>query len=370
MVDRSDLRLLEDSAARFCEQVGGGQAHRQAAGLEGFVPERWTRMVEAGWISAAVPAECDGAGLGARGLCVLMRQAGRALITEPVAPAAAAMAAASLLPAGSPAGAFPDGAVIALALQDGPHGIDHRRSAIVARLARGGMVLRGSRRFVPFGALADRLVLTAMLDGELVACVIDAAAPGVDRSGRVLVDATASAEIGLVDVAVPADRLLARGREAETFTLALSAFLHVAVAAELLGVARRAFDIGIEHLKSRRQFGRTLGSFQALQHQAAWNHVELSMSEALVAEAARALDEERDWRPALAAKAHAAETALSATKSVIQYLGATGFTHAHDAHLYLKRALVLASSYGTAPFLRGAFRSLHGHTSPSGGTVP
>jgi len=120
----------------------------------------------------------------------------------------------------------------------------------------------------------------------------------------------------------------------------------------LLGIMEEALSITIAYLKIREQFGRTLASFQALQHRAASMYVDSEVCRSLIFEACRAADARMAGAAAAAAKLRASEAALRVTKECIQLHGAIGFADEHDIGLYLRRAMVLAARYGDPHGLR------------------
>jgi acyl-CoA dehydrogenase len=127
----------------------------------------------------------------------------------------------------------------------------------------------------------------------------------------------------------------------------------IALAAEQLGGAQRALDMAVEYAKIRHQFGRPIGSFQAIKHHLADLHIAVTMAEHAVLYAAHACDTgpATDEAVALAvavAKSKASDTAAQATGAMIQYHGGIGYTWEHEAHFFYKRAKRLAGTHGTA----------------------
>ena len=124
----------------------------------------------------------------------------------------------------------------------------------------------------------------------------------------------------------------------------------------------RAFAMALDYLRTRQQFGRVIGSFQALQHKAADLKLQIELTRASVESAAALLDTNapRDHRRAAVsrAKARAADAALLVTRQVVQLHGGIGYTDEHDAGLYLRKAMVLANLYGSAALHRARFAAL------------
>ncbi|MEO1475547.1 MAG: acyl-CoA dehydrogenase, partial [Pseudomonadota bacterium] len=136
----------------------------------------------------------------------------------------------------------------------------------------------------------------------------------------------------------------------------------IGLAAEMLGSASAAFEMTLEYLQTRKQFGQLIGSFQALQHRAALMFTELELTRSAVSAALSAVDDGRDDVPALAslAKARAGETLHTVSNETVQMHGGIGMTDEHDAGLYLKRARVAEALYGGEAFHRDRYAALHG----------
>ena len=127
----------------------------------------------------------------------------------------------------------------------------------------------------------------------------------------------------------------------------LNNLILIALSAELLGVMEGAQEMTLEYLRTRKQFGKLIGSFQALQHKAADIYIRIEATRSLVYQAAASSDPGHvDSALAAAVKAQASEAAMFVTKSCIQLHGAIGFTDEHDIGLYLKRAMLLSSLFG------------------------
>jgi alkylation response protein AidB-like acyl-CoA dehydrogenase len=180
--------------------------------------------------------------------------------------------------------------------------------------------------------------------------------PGIDVVEEPRVDGTSMGSVSLTDVALGRENLLASGEAARAALDYANEAARVAQGAELLGVARRALEITLDYMKTRVQFGKPIGSFQALQHRAVDAYMQTELASACIEQALDALSE-GDISMAAAAsriKARCAEAALTTTRLSIQLHGAVGYTDEHDIGLYFKRALNLASwlGSGTAHGLR------------------
>jgi alkylation response protein AidB-like acyl-CoA dehydrogenase len=137
----------------------------------------------------------------------------------------------------------------------------------------------------------------------------------------------------------------------------------VGLAAEMLGTASQAFDVTLEYLKTRTQFGQLIGTFQALQHRAARMFTDLELARSCVEAALMAIDRGANDVPQLAslAKAKASETLHLVSSEMVQMHGGIGMTDEHDAGLYLKRARVAEAMYGGASYHRDRYASLQNY---------
>jgi alkylation response protein AidB-like acyl-CoA dehydrogenase len=171
-------------------------------------------------------------------------------------------------------------------------------------------------------------------------------APGCGLSTTQTVDGRKLATLSLADA--PAD-LIPPNPSSRNAVDALYNLALMALSSELLGVMERAQEITLDYLRIRKQFGRLIGSFQALQHQAANIYIRIEATRSLVFQIAANSDAYCiDPAMAIAAKAKASEDAMLVTEACIQLHGAIGFTDEHDIGLYLKRAMLLSSLFGNA----------------------
>ena len=325
------IAMIADSAAFMASRDTLARARALRGTVPGFDRTVWARAAEQGWLGLRVAEPHGGVDLGVQELCALAEALGRGLAPEPLA---AAICAARLLDADG-AGDFVAGRSIVLpAWQDDDAGP-------TTRLAAGR--LTGAKRFVYMGAGADRFLVTT--DQGLA--LVDSDAPGVAIATAALQDGGHFATLRFEDA--PATALGGTLDDAlEEMTVATSAYL--------LGVMRAAFAMMLDYLRTRRQFGRLIGSFQALQHRSADLHVQIELTGAAVQQAAIALDGEADSaarrRAVSRAKARAGEAAMLVTKQGIQLHGGIGFTDEADIGLCLRKAMTMANMHGSAAFHR------------------
>lgn len=313
-----EQRLLRDSAQRLVEEGGGVARHRRQRDAEsGFDRDRLCEMGAAGWLSMIVPEAAGGLGLGMVELALVLEQAGRELTMEPVSALACVGWALGTAEAGAATGdalaGLADGSrVILPAIADDGF-------PIATPTPEGGFSLDGRTARVAHAGDADGFLVAADADGGVVLCLIPADAAGIERDQAATVDGGSHAALRLTAVTVASDQVVARENSAGDLVTALRDRMLIGQGAEMLGVMDGALSMGIEYMKVREQFGRPIGSFQALQHRAVDNHVDAELSRCLLYQVAAAMDGARASRIMVAAvKARLSEAVINVTKSVIQ----------------------------------------------------
>jgi alkylation response protein AidB-like acyl-CoA dehydrogenase len=226
----------------------------------------------------------------------------------------------------------------------------------------GGYRLNGTKRYVAGAGNADGYLVVARDDAGLVLACVDRDAAGVSSNLQPLADGRHFTTLNLTNVVVPRERVAATGDRARA---ALEQALDHATAiagAELYGVMSRALEMSVAYMKTRVQFGKPIGSFQALQHRAVDLYIQQQLASATLEDGLRELDQQprSSVRAAIASrvKARCSEAGVRIAREAIQIHGAIGFTDEYDAGLYLKRALVLAAWLGNAARHRRRYASL------------
>jgi alkylation response protein AidB-like acyl-CoA dehydrogenase len=304
---------------------------------------------------------------------LVLEETGRTLVASPVHSTLAA--AGALVLAGSAAQQqawlprIAAGEIIAaLAVDEAAHHAPERVSMPALRDGD-GYVLNGMKRFVPDANDAGLLVVAARAAGQpgdasgLALFLVERDAPGVSVRALHAIDSRAAADVTFANVRVRSENILAGpGRGWAGLEPALDR-ARATLAAEMLGTASQAFDMTLEYLKTRTQFGQVIGTFQALQHRAAKMFTELELTRSAVEAALDAIDAGAADLPALAslAKAKANDTLHLVSNEMVQMHGGIGMTDAFDAGLYLKRARVAEALYGSSSYHRDRFASLGGY---------
>ena len=354
-----DERMIRDAAADYCSRETSLQRVRSLRGqLPSHDPRAWREMAEMGWLGCRLPERLGGMALTHSQLALLLEQYGRSLAPEPLAGSAILAGGALLngdnealkarwLPALARGGWLPS-----LAWQDAAGRTPVEAFATRARHAGGGIVIDGSKRFVQNGESADAFIVSATGPEGPALYLVGRDAPGLEIRTHSRVDGGTWSDLELAGVAIGADAVIASGDGATSALARALDETRLAASAELLGLMSRAFEITVAYLKVREQFGRPIGSFQALQHRAVDLLAQVEVSRAVLRQSAAAFDADDDpaarARAASQAKARASDAALKVAKGCIQLHGGIGYTDEHDIGLFLKRAMVLAAWLGGA----------------------
>ncbi|GAA5236466.1 acyl-CoA dehydrogenase [Verticiella sediminum] len=352
--------LLEDSADEFLSHRFDPQRLRaQYQARSGYDRTFWAELAGQGWLALRLPEAMGGSELGIEHVAVLAHALGRHAAPDPFV-ACAVMPAVLATAAGSAdtsswrriaAGQVTGKAVSTVAWQEGPFALDVGLPTTRAqRRQEGGFLLSGCKCQVVAGDWADILLVSASLDGEAALFAVQRTAPGVHVEGRLTSDGGTIATIEFRDLELPPDALLASGAPCLASLQQAVDEAMLATAAQLLGLADRAFEITLEYLRTRVQFGHPIGSFQALQHMAVDVRIGLALAAAACGAAVRLQSGQPGSTAAraavAAAKARTSDTALLAGRFGVQAHGAIGFAAEADIGCYLKSAIRLAAWLG------------------------
>jgi alkylation response protein AidB-like acyl-CoA dehydrogenase len=326
------------------------EVRRLMATTEGYDPATWRQLSgELGLPGIHIPERYGGSGFGMVELCIVMEEFGRALICAPYF-STAVLAANAIMNAGSEAQKssllrdIASGARLAtLAVTELNGEWDPREIELVAKPDADGYLLEGTKSYVVDGHLADLLIVAARLPSTsglegLALFTLAADASGVEQ--RLLNSMDPTRKIARLDFHDARAELLGTvdgGAEQLIRTLDQAA---IALANEMVGGAQKLFDSALDYAKLRVQFGRTIGSFQAIKHKLADLLLDLELAKSAAYYAAQAATvEDPEWPPlASLAKAAASETYLHTAVECIQIHGGIGFTWDNDTHLWFKRA--------------------------------
>ncbi|MCS6802517.1 MAG: acyl-CoA dehydrogenase family protein [Chloroflexota bacterium] len=325
----------------------------------GFPAALWKQMADLGWFGLALPSAVGGSDGDFVDLCVLLVELGRALVPGPflpcVVPAASTIARAgseeqrrTLVPA-----IIRGERIVTWAGQEPAARYDPTVIETTVREEGEELILNGVKLFVAYPHIATDLLVVARDRGGLSLLLVDAAAPGIERTRLNVVDRGQQYEVVFREVRVPATATIGpRGGAAEIIRLALAEWT-VATCAFMVGGMERAFEMAVDYSKTRVQFGRPIGSFQALQHKAANMLVDVEGARLVTFQAAYLLFHEPPAdREVSIAKAWTSEAYRRVCTEAHQMHGAIGFTWEYDLQLFTRRMRVLEGALGDADYHR------------------
>ena len=257
--------------------------------------------------------------------------------------------------------------VASLAVDETAHHAPNK-IALTATRSGDGYVLNGKKTFVLEGFAADLLIVAARTSGGhadeagITLFLVEASAKGVSRQALHMIDHRGVANISFDKVTVSSDAVLGTIDGGFGVLEATLDRARIGLAAEMMGTATQAFEITLDYLKTRTQFGQGIGTFQALQHRAAKLYTDLELARSCVQAALDALDDKTNDVRSLAslAKAKAGDVLHLATNEMVQMHGGIGMTDAHDSGLYMKRARVAEASFGGSSYHRDRYAKLGG----------
>jgi alkylation response protein AidB-like acyl-CoA dehydrogenase len=359
---------LRQVVREFLRQRSPSQEVRRLAEAgEGRDDEVWAMLTgQLGLSGIAVPARYGGAGYGPVELGIVVEEMGRALLVAPyfstVALAGQALAASG--DEGAMARWLPgiaDGSrTAALAIAEEPGSWELAEITATAEPAGGGWTVSGTKLYVVDGHTADLLLTVARTPGGHGVFAVEGDDPRVQRARLDALDLTRPlASVTLRDArAVP----VGAGRDTAAWLSEVTDLVLATLAAEQLGGAARCLELSVEYAKVRQQFGRPIGSFQAIKHKCAALFLEVESGRSAVAQATAALaGREPDASLAAAvAYVHCSAAFTHAAKECIQIHGGIGYTWEHDAHLYLRRAKSSELFFGSPARQRTRLAALAG----------
>ncbi|MGO8875899.1 MAG: acyl-CoA dehydrogenase family protein [Acidimicrobiales bacterium] len=335
---RAVRRFLDDKSPST-------EVRRLMETTEGYDAAVWSQMAnQLGLQAISIPEEYGGAGFGYVELVVVLEEMGRSLLCAPYF-STVALAANALLSSGDEGAkaeylpGIASGETIAtLAFTEESGRWDVEGIAMVASRAGDGWMLDGTKSYVIDGHTADLILVAARTGNGVSLFALPGDAEGLTRTPFATMDQTRK-QAKLTFAATPARLVGEEGGAGPVLskTLDLAA---VALAAEQVGGAQRVLDMSVEYAKHRIQFGRPIGSFQAIKHKCADMLLEVESAKSAAYYAGWAAAEDNDELPVTAclAKAYCSEAYFHAAAENIQIHGGIGFTWDHDAHLYFKRA--------------------------------
>ena len=366
LVLNEEQTMLRDSARGLIRDkapVSHLRQLRDTRDATGFSRDLWREFAEMGFSGLLVPENFGGSGLGCVEAGVVMEEIGRTLMPSPFL-ASAVLAASALSRGGSAAQKseylpkISDGSLLAALAID--EGTKHRPLMTKMQAVRSGngFRLNGDKAFVVDGHTADLMIVAARTAGAagerdgLTLFLVDPRARGIATERTEMVDTHNAARIRFDNVEVNADGVLGEVDQGGALLQGVLNIGRAAVASEMVGLSEEVFGRTVSYLRERRQFGKAIGEFQALQHRAAQLYIEIEITRAAVLKASQTLDGdfENAGAAVAVAKARAGSTATLAVQEGVQMHGGMGMTDQFDIGFFMKRARVCQELFGDSNF--------------------
>jgi alkylation response protein AidB-like acyl-CoA dehydrogenase len=363
-----EQEMLRSSARDFlAKESPMTYVRRMMEDDRGYSDDQWNKMAELGWMGLILPEQYGGSGLDFVDMIVVLEEMGRVVLPGPFF-STVILGGVALLEGGSDAqkkDLLPRLAAgklrLTLAQLEPNARWDADGIQLEAKKDGAGWKLNGTKLFVPDAHTADLLIVAARTtpgskgaDG-ISLFLVDAKAPGVSTTLLKTMDQTRKlCEVGFKDVVVGADRMLGGAGQGWKLLDRVIDRGKVGICAEMCGGAQRVLEMSVEYAKVREQFGKPIGSFQAIQHKCANMLVEVESSKSATYYAAWAVANDVAEAPLAAAmaKAYTSDAYRHTAGEGIQIHGGIGFTWEHDMHIYFKRAKSSEVTFGDATWNR------------------
>ena len=368
-----EQQMLQSMAKEFVSRESSLRRIRDLRTDEtGFSQALWKKMAELGWLGMMFPEGVGGQEMGMVETVVVMEELGRGLMPEPML-STVLMGGMALAQAGSAAQQkqwlprIVEGqSVFSLAYLERQSRYDPFDVSTAAKRQGSNWVLSGEKVFVPDAAQAERIVVTARTDGgrrdrEGVAMfLVDPKAKGVTLTAVPWMDSRKRYTVQLDKVQVEEAQRLAGEKPADQAIEAVLGRATVGLCAEMLGAMNQAFDMTVDYLKTRKQFGVPIGTFQALKHRCADQYVQTELARSSVYYAAMCIDEDMPDAPIAisTAKARCNDAFHLIGNEAIQMHGGIGMTDEHDIGFFFKRARVAEVTLGDSAYHRDRYARL------------
>ena len=376
LVLSEEEQFLKDTAKNFAEErspISHFRSLRDSNDPQLWDKDIWSEMVKLGWPGILIPEEYGGSNFGVTGIGVILQECAKTLTPSPLF-ATGVLGAFALTQFGSDAQKknflpkIVNGEITtALAIDESSHH-DPNKTEMTAIKSESGYTLNGKKIFVIDGASANLFIVLARTSGSkgdstgLSLFLVDSDSSDIEIIKLDMADSRNYANIVFNNVNVESSSLLGDLETAGETVESILDIGRIAISAEMLGNAESAFDITLNYLKQRKQFGALIGSFQALQHRAAEMFCEIELTKSSVMAAMRAADESSNELQRLSSlsKTIAGETLHLVSNESIQMHGGIGVTDEYDIGFFLKRARVIEQIFGSAKFHTERYANLSG----------
>ena len=376
LVLSEEEQFLKDTAKNFADErspISHFRSLRDNNDPKLWDKDIWSEMVKLGWPGILIPEEFGGSNFGVTGIGVILQECAKTLTPSPLF-ATGVLGAYAITQFGNDdqkSNYLPkivSGEITtALAIDETSHH-EPSKTEMTAKKNDSNFILNGKKIFVIDGASADILIVLARTSGVkgdstgLSLFILNSDTSGIETKKLDMADSRNYANISFNEVIIDESSLLGDLETAGETVERILDIGRIAMSAEMLGNAESAFEITLDYLKQRKQFGALIGSFQALQHRAAEMFCEIELTKSSVMAAMRAADENSNELQRLSSlsKTMAGETLHLVSNEAIQMHGGIGVTDEYDIGFFLKRARVAEQIFGSAKYHTERYANLSG----------
>ena len=376
LVLSEEEQFLKDTAKNFADErspISHFRSLRDNNDPKLWDKDIWSEMVKLGWPGILIPEEFGGSNFGVTGIGVILQECAKTLTPSPLF-ATGVLGAYAITQFGNDdqkSNYLPkivSGEITtALAIDETSHH-EPSKTEMTAKKNDSNFILNGKKIFVIDGASADILIVLARTSGVkgdstgLSLFILNSDTSGIETKKLDMADSRNYANISFNEVILDESSLLGDLETAGETVESILDIGRIAMSAEMLGNAESAFEITLDYLKQRKQFGALIGSFQALQHRAAEMFCEIELTKSSVMAAMRAADENSNELQRLSSlsKTMAGETLHLVSNEAIQMHGGIGVTDEYDIGFFLKRARVAEQIFGSAKYHTERYANLSG----------
>ena len=376
LVLSEEEQFLKDTAKNFADErspISHFRSLRDNNDPKLWDKDIWSEMVKLGWPGILIPEEFGGSNFGVTGIGVILQECAKTLTPSPLF-ATGVLGAYAITQFGNDdqkSNYLPkivSGEITtALAIDETSHH-EPSKTEMTAKKNDSNFILNGKKIFVIDGASADILIVLARTSGVkgdstgLSLFILNSDMSGIESKKLDMADSRNYANISFNEVIIDESSLLGDLETAGETVESILDIGRIAMSAEMLGNAESAFEITLDYLKQRKQFGALIGSFQALQHRAAEMFCEIELTKSSVMAAMRAADENSNELQRLSSlsKTMAGETLHLVSNEAIQMHGGIGVTDEYDIGFFLKRARVAEQIFGSAKYHTERYANLSG----------
>ncbi|MDB4148591.1 acyl-CoA/acyl-ACP dehydrogenase [Flavobacteriaceae bacterium] len=324
-----------------------------------FSSELWTEMVEMGWTALTIPEKYNGLNFGYVGLGQVLEEMGRKLTVSPII--STVLTTTSLISLSKNEvlknmlfqEIMNGNKLCTLAHEEGSHHSPNIEISIVSK-KDDVLVLNGKKRFVIDGSISDYFIVSANHESEknVDLILVDSKSEGISFNNKVHMDSRIYSDISFDNVKIEKDNFLSSNGDGFEILEKTLDIARIGLSAEMLGNVQQAFEMTMQYLKEREQFGVKIGSFQSLQHRSALMFGEIELCKSIVLKALQAIDSDDEKLPELAslAKAKLGQVSKLVTNEAVQMHGGIGVTDDADIGFFLKRTRVAQRTFGDSNF--------------------